>query len=431
MVQHQLPPCTPGDVHVTMAYLTDGRVTESQETTTLTNYIGDPILGTNIKAENCKLLTLWRSSCPSLHFYCISWSGQHSGSVTTNRTSFTIEDLSPGSYSVCLQPLWNQPQQYNQEEYCVNHNVTECSVAMEVETIGNNYITLTWTKESPWIDINNFTVNITGEGGHVYHCKPFLCNTSHCEFSSQSYCPALKSCTTYNITVTGGPGTATAQVTTAPNQNPDLYLSINKTILSIKWKGPFENCSHTALLTMTFNNDTQHSDITVHPGVDNTVQHQLPSCTPGDVHVTMAYLTDGRATESQGTATFRNYIGDPFLGTNIKNESCALLTLWRSSCPSLHFYCLSWSGQHSGSVTTNRTSFTIENLPSGSYNVCLQPLWNQQKCFNQEEYCVNHNVTECPYVMTKTTKIVIICSSGTICIGIFMFVMFFAFWRYQ
>ncbi|CAL4065969.1 unnamed protein product, partial [Meganyctiphanes norvegica] len=36
-----------------------------------------------------------------------------------------------------------------------------------------------------------------------------------------------------------------------------------------------------------------------------------------------------------------------------------------------------------------------------------------------------------PYVMTKTTKIVIICSSGTICIGILMLGMFFAFRRYQ
>ncbi|CAL4109570.1 unnamed protein product, partial [Meganyctiphanes norvegica] len=181
------------------------------------------------------------------------------------------------------------------------------SVSMEVDTIGTNYITLSWTKVSTWINVNNFTVSITREDGYRNPCNSFICNTPYCEFSSRGHCRALSSCTTYNINVTGGSESTTTHVTTAPNQKPDLHLSVNKSMLSIKWKGPFENCSHTALLTTTLNSDTQHSDVTVHPGVDNMVQHQLPPCTPGDVHVTMAYLTDGRVTESQGTATLTNY----------------------------------------------------------------------------------------------------------------------------
>jgi len=278
--------------------------------------------------------------------YVISWTGPVSGSVTQQSSTYQIQNLPPGQYTVNV----------SDGNWCMASKITTLlqtggltlSAVPSPAVCGSNgsiglFITggtgpyvVSWTGPSPGsITTNNNPVNI-----------PNL--------------PAG----TYTINVTSSQGCTATATTTVTGSNGNLQLGlvaqngvcgqlgrINVNISGgsgpyvINWSGPSSGSV------------TQQS---------NT--YQIQNLTAGTYLVT---VTDGSGCVVSNTAIVQqsgvlNFTATPTPGNCVANGSIQIQVT--NGTP---MYTITWTGPVSGGTTTGNSNFSIQNLPCGTYTITM------------------------------------------------------------
>ncbi|MCB9324737.1 MAG: T9SS type A sorting domain-containing protein [Lewinellaceae bacterium] len=279
--------------------------------------------------------------------YQISWTGPVSGSVTTSNSTYIIQNLPSGTYTVTLlDGNWCT----DVEVITITNTPNDLDIATTL--VVNDCGQYNWV----WIDINGgwptYTITWTGpQNGSG--------TTETSGFEIMDLPPGV-----YTITVTDIHGcsvTVTVTIYNAPvelltltanNGDCNAYGSITANVIGglpvyeISWTGPVSGSVSTNDVTYVIDN--------------------LPSGT-----YTVSLL-DGNWCTDVEVITINNAGGNLTVVAVAVNGTCEQngsiwLDIYNGTAP----YTITWSGPVSGSVTTVASGYNIPNLPQGTYTVTV------------------------------------------------------------
>lgn len=290
--------------------------------------------------------------------YTISWTGPQSNSITTNSNPYTITGLASGTYTIKVKDAKGCTETRTLTVNNAGSLISAVSSALN-GSCGN--------KGSIWVDIFN--------GKAPYKVSWSSASTSGSSTTSNTgFSIGDLPAGNYTITVMDANGcTATNQValnnadnelyvkTTPHNGNCGTYGAISlkieggEPVYSISWTGPESGSATTS-----------------------GNQYTIPNLENGSYSVIVTDANGCKKVENASVYTTEDDID--FKVTAIGGSNCtshnAIKVEILSGSP---MYTISWNGTSTGSVTTNNTTYTIQNLAAGSYNITVSALGDCKK----------------------------------------------------
>ncbi len=282
--------------------------------------------------------------------YMITWSGAASGSATTNNSTFTIENLPAGSYTITVKDANGCT-----DSKTVQVNTAENSLSFNAALIVNEcgqYNTI-------WIDIigGSPTYMITWEGpvnGQI------TTNTQGYELPDL---PPGK----YTITVKDANWCAVSKMINI-FETPSNLFTVSKTnaicetpgsiklnftggmpIYSISWTGPAPGNATT-----------------------NSNMFTIENLFPGTYTVT---VTDSKGCVQSQTVEIIQAEGGLNVQTALIVNDCGQYnTIWVDVTGGTPTYTIIWEGPVNGMQTTNEAGFEIMDLPPGKYTITIKDM---------------------------------------------------------
>ena len=280
--------------------------------------------------------------------YTISWTGPVSGSVSINNSSYNIQNLPSGSYTVTVVDangcsdvkivtitniesgltVWAEPFNGDCDSYgYISVNIDD----------GTAPYTITWTGPvSGSVTINNSSYNIQN-------------------LPSGSY----------TVTVVDANGCSDVKIVTITNIESGLTV----------WAEPFNgDCDSYGYISVNIDDGTAPYTITWTGPVSGSVtinnsSYNIQNLPSGSYTVTVVDAngcTDVKVATITNTESGLTVWAEPFNG-DCGSYGYISVNIDDGSAP----YTISWTGPESGSVTINSNAYTIQNLPSGSYTVTV------------------------------------------------------------
>lgn len=276
--------------------------------------------------------------------YTVSWSGPESGSTSASGSEYTIPNLGAGNYSVtvtsgggCSDTESINVSSSNGLTVSAYANNGDCgtygSIHVEISNGSPNYI-VSWTgpdanfstTANSSFNINNippgqYTITVTDDNG----CT----GTKTVNLTME---PAL----TISTTQTNGTCTGNGQIVVHINSGTPAY--------SVSWSGPNSGSANTG------NN-----------------QYTIPNLPAGTYTVSVTDYSGCTATKQ---ITLQGGAGNLNITAQVTNGECGETgSIYVAISGGSPAYVIEWNGPVDGSTTINGSSYTIQNLPSGSYYI--------------------------------------------------------------
>jgi len=311
----------------------------------MTNSLG--VVITPVPAPCGQLGSLWVDIPGGLPPYTVTWTGPSSGTTTINNNGLSIPNLPAGTYTVTVTSS-NGCSQTVQSTLTTSGSIVCTALAVPGQcgangsihvgiTSGTPGFTLTWTGPvSGSATTNNFFYNINNLPNGTYTVT--VTDASGC------------TCT-HTVTVQNGGGNVGLVVTPVPGncaQNGSLWVDIpgGTPPYVLTWTGPVSGS-----ITLTVNG------------------YSIPNLPSGTYTVT---VTDANGCTRSQTVTLSNTGGNPTVSLTPINGICGLpgsigVQIGGGTGP----FTITWAGPVSGSASTPLSTYTINNLPSGTYTVTV------------------------------------------------------------
>lgn len=293
--------------------------------------------------------TIWVDIVGGTPPYTITWVGPENGSATTTTQGYEIEDLPPGTYKVtvvdangCMdmeQDIIIYPSPVNIFTATPNHGICGDDGSITVDIFGGT---------GPYV--LNWSGPVSGSQGYatsgVYVLDNLPAGTYTLTLTDSNGCTEIE---TVTVSVSGSP----VEITTALIYNEcGQYNTIWVDIIGgtppyiITWVGP-ENGSATT----------------------TTQGYEIEDLPPGTYKVTVIDV-NGCMDMEQGIIIYPAPI-NLFTATPI-NATCAgpgsiVVSVLEGTAP----YNLTWTGPQNGSTSFAGDTYTITNLPAGTYSLTL------------------------------------------------------------
>ena len=277
--------------------------------------------------------------------FIISWAGPVSGNETTSNTAYTIGNLPPGSYTITIKDgNW-------------------CALMKVVVVTGNeNGFDIDLTPENGACETKG-GIKIKINGG----TKPYKITWSgaaggNATTENTSYQIPNLSGGTYTVKVVDKNGcdvTETTQILVANSslslellvknatciQSGSILVDVNGGISNyiIKWEGPVNG-------SFTSNND----------------KYEIPNLPAGTYKIT---ATDGNWCATSKTIIIESPPTELFIATSVNGACEAPGSIKLNFIRGMPAYTIQWTGPQSNLAVANGSSYTILNLPKGTYTI--------------------------------------------------------------
>ncbi len=327
--------------------LIDSNGCAETEVVTITNSEGDVNLvaygNTGTCLQTASITVQAQGGTPN---YTLSWTGPESGSTVIGNTPFTIPDLAPGMYTLTATDVNGCDDQTTVQVSMLEDDLSVyvnplpgiCGsygrLAVQINGGSPNYTV-------SWIGPSNGSTNT----GAQYLEIPNLPNGS------------------YTVTVTDANGCTTSATTT-------LYSSPNELAI---WAEPFNgDCGQYGYIDVNVTDGTGPYQITWTGPVSGSVTNNsnlytIPNLPSGSYTVS---VTDANGCSDVVIATVTNTENDLYVNATPYNGDCGQYgSIVVNVSGGESEVTISWTGPVSGSTTVGGSSYTIPNLPSGSYTI--------------------------------------------------------------
>ena len=281
--------------------------------------------------------------------YEVSWTGTHSGQLTTNDRFFKLKDLAAGTYRITLA---NGNWCTETEEVTVEEHPTEVKISTAI--IANDC----GQYNNIWLDI------IDGIGPYTVAWDGPVDGQTGTEVPALEIEHLLPG--TYTVTVVDQSGCAVY------NQVNIQFTDID--LLRLEAKNG-QNCEEGQTITITVNDGLPPYQLTWSGPVDgektfssNTLD--LADLPDGTYHFS---LMDENWCMDNASVAIQRPVSDLSLETAVIVNHCDIYnTIWIDVFDGEGPLVISWSGPVSGTETTTQNGYEIEDLPPGDYEVSVQ-----------------------------------------------------------
>jgi len=311
----------------------------------VTNSLG--VVITPVPAPCGQLGSLWVDIPGGLPPYTVTWTGPASGTTTINNNGLSIPNLPAGTYTVTVTSA-NGCTQTVQSTLTTSGSIVCTALAVPGQCGANGSIHVGISSGTP-----GFTVTWSGPVSGSATTSNFFFNINN--LPSGTYVVTVtdaSGCTcSHTVTVQNGTGNVGLVLTPVPGncaQNGSIWVDIpgGTAPYVLTWTGPVNGS-----ITLQVNG------------------YNIPNLPTGTYTVT---VTDANGCTATQTVTLNNTGGNPIVSLTPINGICGLpgsigVQIGGGTGP----FTIVWAGPVSGSATTPLSTYTITNLPSGTYTVTV------------------------------------------------------------
>lgn len=295
--------------------------------------------------------------------YTLSWNGPVSGSVTIGGTNYTIPNLPDGIYTIKV----------------IDANGCSVSKNENIDNLENNLGISTNPTNGICSGLGSILVTVSG-GTADYNLAWSGPANGNVTISGPNYTIANLPDGTYNISVTDANGCSVSKSQVISNTDNDLAISATVT------NGV---CDNLGSIKVNISGGAPNYTIVWDGPVDGNVaiggtSYTIPNLPSGTYTIN---VTDANGCDKTVSKTVNNSQDDLSLSASPTHGVCDYLgsidVAINGGTPN---YTVSWSGPANGNVTIGGTSYTIPNLPAGTYIVSVD---DNNGCSDSKTVVVN------------------------------------------
>jgi len=322
---------------------------EDSKTITIYDKGSDITLALEATSATCDSKgSIWATITGGTSGYSYSWTGPSTGSISTNQTGYSIENLSAGTYTVTVR------------------DSKGCETTKSI-TVGNDVQNFTISTESTnAICGQKGSTYITMNGGSPNYMIKWSGPLSGTINSMAGYRLDNLVAGTYTITVKDAKGCEDTKTVIIIDKGSDITLTLEATSATCDSKGSIwaTISGGTSGYNYSWTGPSTGSISTSQTG------YSIENLTAGTYTVT---VRDSKGCETTKSVTVGNDVQNFTISTESTNATCgqkgwAYITM-NGGSPN---YNISWSGPSSGSVNSTATGYRLDNLVAGTYTITVK-----------------------------------------------------------
>ncbi len=290
-------------------------------------------------------LTMSSGSAP----YTVSWTGPVNGSGTTNTSGFQMTNLPAGAYAVVIT---DKHGCYVNKSITINSTGNSLHLSLEANSASCGQKGAIW-------------VTTTG-GSAPYNVSWTGPSSSSIQTNDSGYQIASLESGTYTVTVKDNNGCSTVQSVTVGNNVQDFSIAVETTDATCGGKG-------FAWITMfggSANYTISWTGTSSGTSTSGGTGYKLDNLPVGTYTISVKEFS---GCEDSQTITIKDNGSNIGLTTQVTAAGCSSKgSIYASISGGTAGFSYSWTGPVNGSTSTSATSYTIDNLPGGTYTVTVR-----------------------------------------------------------